>query len=29
MTDIDAKYFDVDERLTEITRGPVIAAHTA
>ena len=29
VTDIDAKYFDVDERLTEITRGPVIAAHTA
>jgi hypothetical protein len=26
---IDAQYFDVDERLSEITRGPVIAAERA
>jgi hypothetical protein len=26
VSEIEARYFDVDERLTEITRGPVAAA---
>ena len=26
---IDARYFDVDERLSEVTRGPVAAAQSA
>jgi hypothetical protein len=29
VSDIQARYFDVDERLSEITRGPVAAAQMA
>jgi hypothetical protein len=29
VSDIEARYFDVDERLTGITRGPVAAAQEA
>ena len=29
VSDIEARYFDVDERLSEITRAPVVAAQTA
>ncbi len=29
VSEIEARYFDVDERLSELTRGPVAAAQTA
>jgi Putative mono-oxygenase ydhR len=29
VSDIEARYFDVDERLTEITCGPLVAARRA